>query len=371
MKKKIFVTSLILLGLSSTLFAQENIDVPKAKKEEKVILKKMGKGKENEKTTVLIDDDKVVVNGEPLENVSADKKIRKEKKLTILVDGDNVTVNGKPVEELSDREISVLKGRADHLGLVAPHLKRGTFKGEFGNGSKVNGHFEGLDEIMQDFEMIIDDKPLNKALLGVTTEKDEKGAKITTVSKESGAEKAGLKIGDIITKINEEKIEQSEDLIKAIGKYNPEDKVTVSYVRDGKTKNTTATLGKNTMEEKRVFKIDGNTNQFEFSPNSEPYFSQIMRNSKPKIGFKVQDVEEGMGVKILDIDENMPAAKAGLQKDDIVTEINSESIKTVDDLKEKTKDIKQGQLYKVKYNRNGVSQITEIKIPKKLKTADL
>jgi serine protease Do len=371
MKKKFLVTTLIVLGLSVKLFAQENEEAPKTKKEEKVIIKKGGNGKKTEKTTVIIDDEQVLVNGQPLKNTAADKKITKEKKVTIMVDGDNVTVNGKPVDELTDKEIKVLKGRADHLGLVAPHLRRGTIKGEFSNGSKIDGHFEGLNDIMEDLEIMLDDMPTNKALLGVTTEKDEKGARIITISKESGAEKARLEKGDIITKINEDKIEKSEDLVKAISKYNPDDKVTVSYIRQGSAETTTAILSKNNVPEKRVFRVDGNNSEFDLSPNREPNFSRIFRTSKPKIGFKVQDVEEGTGVKILDVEENTPAAKAGLQKDDVVTEINAETIKTVDDLKDKTKDIKQGESYKIKYNRNGLFNTTEIKIPKKLKVADL
>ena len=45
-------------------------------------------------------------------------------------------------------------------------------------------------------------------MLGVTTEKIEKGVKIQDITKESGAEKAGFKENDIITKIDDKKIER-------------------------------------------------------------------------------------------------------------------------------------------------------------------
>ncbi|MEI2740513.1 MAG: PDZ domain-containing protein [Chitinophagaceae bacterium] len=57
----------------------------------------------------------------------------------------------------------------------------------------------------------------NRAMLGVTTEKVDEGAESKlTVTKESAAEKIGLKEGDIITKVDDKKIENPDDLSAAI-----------------------------------------------------------------------------------------------------------------------------------------------------------
>lgn len=372
MKRKFLLSGLVLIGFAANSFAQENEESPKAKEEKKVVIKKSAKKKKGEKTTVVVDDDKVMIDGEPVEDLGdRDDKIRKEKRVTIMVDGDNVTINGKPVDQLSDKEIKVLRGRANRLGMVAPYM---------GNLRRLRTPVPptppDVASLGDDMDVLMELEDMqshhNKALLGVTTEKDEKGAKITSISKESGAEKSGLQKGDIITKINDYKVGGSSDLVTAIGKHNPEDKVTVTYIRDGKTNTTTATLGKNDTEDK-VFSwnnMDGLTREFSPERNGNKDF-KLFFNNKPKIGLKVQDVEEGNGVKVLGVDENSPAAKAGLLKDDIVTEINGDVLKTVDDLREKTRSIKEGESYKVKYTRNGVAQTTEVKIPKKLKTADL
>ena len=370
MKKKILITSLIIIGFSAKLIAQEVEETPKAKKEEKVIIRKAHKAKKGEKTTVVIDENKVIVDGEDVEKISGDDvKLKDGKRITVMIDGDKISINGKPVDELSDKDIQILKGTADHLGTVAPYMK-GSIKGSFPNGL-IDGNFEMPDD---DFKVMIDAPGLNKALLGVTTEKNDKGAVITSISKESGAEKAGLQKGDIITKVNDDKIENSEDLIQAIGKYKPEDKITVHYLRDGKNKKTDAVLGKNNMQLDRVFKWNNGDNMpEEMAPIARlsPNFKMEFKHRQPKMGIKVQDVEEGYGVKVLDVDDNTPAAKSGLKKDDIITEINGTEIKNVDDLKDKTSDVKEGDVLKVKYSRNGISQSSEIKFPKKLKTADL
>jgi serine protease Do len=92
---------------------------------------------------------------------------------------------------------------------------------------------------------------------------------------------------------------------------------------------------------------------------------------KPKIGLQIQDVEEGKGVKVQEVDENSPAAKAGLKEGDVITEVNGKPVDGVDNVRSEIRDIKEGDILKVKYNRNGSSQSADIKLPKKLKTADL
>lgn len=56
----------------------------------------------------------------------------------------------------------------------------------------------------------------NRAMLGVTTEKVEEGAEITSVNKESAADKAGLKENDIITKVDDATISSPDDLSAAV-----------------------------------------------------------------------------------------------------------------------------------------------------------
>ena len=72
----------------------------------------------------------------------------------------------------------------------------------------------------------------------------EEGIAIIEVVSGSPADKAGLKKGDIITKLGEEETGSLAEFRYELYRYNVGDKLTVTYYRDGKVKTTTVTLGK-------------------------------------------------------------------------------------------------------------------------------
>ncbi|WP_220762408.1 Do family serine endopeptidase [Flavobacterium sp. UMI-01] len=71
------------------------------------------------------------------------------------------------------------------------------------------------------------------------------GFYINKVTKNSGAEKSGLQKGDIIVKLDGKAISTFADLSGYLNTKRPNDKVEVTYIREGKTKTTTVTLSKN------------------------------------------------------------------------------------------------------------------------------
>lgn len=78
--------------------------------------------------------------------------------------------------------------------------------------------------------------------LGIT---ETQGFYINRVTKNSGAEKAGLVKGDIIVKLDEQNISTYADLSGYINTKRPNDVIKVTYIKDGKTKTVPVTLSKN------------------------------------------------------------------------------------------------------------------------------
>jgi Do/DeqQ family serine protease len=75
------------------------------------------------------------------------------------------------------------------------------------------------------------------------------------VSTEGGAYAAGLRRGDIITKVNGTDVNSSAEVVGLIGSYKPGDKVAVNYLRNGKENSTFVTL-KNQLNSFDVVKAD-------------------------------------------------------------------------------------------------------------------
>jgi len=76
---------------------------------------------------------------------------------------------------------------------------------------------------------------LNNDLAPYFNVEPKSGALILAITKDSPAAKAGLKAGDVITKVGEEVVRDPDDLIEALGEYDEGDRVKIEYVRQGKT----------------------------------------------------------------------------------------------------------------------------------------
>ncbi|MCU0403890.1 MAG: PDZ domain-containing protein, partial [Chitinophagaceae bacterium] len=223
--------------------------------------------------------------------------------------------------------------------------------------------------------------------LGVFTEKDEKGAKISRVNEKSGAEKAGLKEGDIITHVNSTPIAGPEELSEAIRKNKIDDEVSITYLRNGKTQKVKATLGKS--NEAYVF----NTDEFNFNfEDGKPYAFTIPRpsmprapfwnedgigqffiqgNDRPRYGMQIQDDEDRRGVEVTEVEDDSNADKGGLKEGDIIEAIDGEKITDVDSFREKLTAKKDNPSVSLKILREGKSETLTIKVPRKLKSASL
>ncbi|HMC85364.1 MAG TPA: PDZ domain-containing protein, partial [Chitinophagaceae bacterium] len=153
-------------------------------------------------------------------------------KLTIEINGADVKINGKPISEFKSEDVSISKRGDGEIRVMNRPSSR------FRGGSTVYS-YSGPDDDLYGTNS-------NKAFLGVGTEKVEEGegVEITSVTDESAAEKAGLKEGDVITKVNETKISSPAELTRTIGKFKPDEKITVTYKRDKKEMKTTASLTK-------------------------------------------------------------------------------------------------------------------------------
>jgi serine protease Do len=336
MKQLTFLGGLFLSGilLSTNIFAQDN--APNEKKSEQII---------------------ITNNGDS------------NKKMTIEVDGDNVTVNGKPLSEYHDGEVKIIrKNSMDRDFSFAPGRK---------------------DMNIELFENDSDNAS-PKAFLGVLTSKADNGVKINEVVKGSAAEKAGLASGDIITKVGDKTINSPSNLIAAVTSHKPGDEVSVSYLRENKELNSNVKLGEKKADRRTMIfngdnpGMDGNmfNNGMTWMPKMREmpnmqempnaYFKFWNNNdNKPRLGLKIEDTEKGNGVKVLEVEKGSAADEAGIRKNDIITSLNGDKVNDVDEVKEHLNQSKDVEILNLKALRNNAEMNFKVKVPKKLKSANL
>ncbi len=136
----------------------------------------------------------------------------------------------------------------------------------------------------------------------------------------SGAEDAGLKTGDVITKIDNIAITDFADLSIAVGSKRPGDKVQVTYSRNGKESTTTVTLKDQKGGTSTRTKADLSVTEkigAEFEPLSDRFKTDYGLNS----GVVAKNVSEGSEI-----------AKIGIVDNYIVIEINGKPVNSQKDV---------------------------------------
>ncbi|NAW52051.1 Do family serine endopeptidase [Elizabethkingia argentiflava] len=168
-----------------------------------------------------------------------------------------------------------------------------------------------------------------------TNIKPGSGVYVTNVADHSGALDAGIRKGDIITKIDGQNINNFADLSLAIGSKRPGDSVKVTYIRNGRETTTTVTLKDQQGNTKFRSKAD-----LSVSEKLGADFQTLTDRDKVYFG-----IDSGVGV--INVSESGLLASIGISEQNIITEINGKPINSKKDVERILKGYK-GQV-NVKY----------------------
>jgi serine protease Do len=145
------------------------------------------------------------------------------------------------------------------------------------------------------------------------------GALVGQVVAESPAEKAGLKAGDVIIEYNGKEVSQMSMLPAMVANTKVGEKAKLALIRDGKKQNITVEIGKLDDEEPVVAGTETGTSK---------KLGITVQELTPKLAESL-DMEETQGLIITDINAGSAAAEAGIQRGDIILEINREKVESV------------------------------------------
>jgi len=163
--------------------------------------------------------------------------------------------------------------------------------------------------------------------------KDREGVLVTQVFPGDPADKAGLKAGDIILKVNGHAVDSSRELSRMIAESPVGQKVEISALRKGDSQTFHIELSKR----KDMESADGGGR-----PGTEHDFGIAVANITPETArqFNLKDAE---GVLVVGVEPDSQGEKAGMLPGDIIREINHEEVDDLDAYEKEIGKIKSGE----------------------------
>lgn len=217
----------------------------------------------------------------------------------------------------------------------------------------------------------------NKAFLGVMIDESQdlkSGLMLSDIVKESAAEKAGLKAGDVLTKVDGKAVNTYEELVEVLKDKKVGDDVNLEYKRGTSVRTSKASLSERKMQiqglsgDEDVFMLKRQNSCGDW--NKESIEERFMRgksmgdcdwskcddkngmSDKPFLGVYLSD-EIANGALIDGAVKGSAAASIGMQKGDVITKLNKVKINSSTDLQNAVKALTVGKNVKVTYLRNG------------------
>jgi len=145
--------------------------------------------------------------------------------------------------------------------------------------------------------------------------KEGEGVYVTAVPPDGGAYAAGIKKGDVITKVNNVAVSSGIEMSAQVAGFRPNDKVQISYKRDGKDYNTMVTL------KAKASTVDIAT--------AGDMIGAELANLDSK---KAEEYDVSGGVVVKKITEGGKLSKTKMDEGFVITSVNGRSIKSIDEL---------------------------------------
>jgi S1-C subfamily serine protease len=145
--------------------------------------------------------------------------------------------------------------------------------------------------------------------------KEGEGVYVTAVPSDGGAYAAGIKKGDIITKVNNNPVTTGLEMSAQIASFRPNDKVTLAYLRGGKEYSTTVTL------KAKISNVD--------VANAGDIIGAELTNLDSK---KADEYDVAGGVVVKKIKEGGKLSETKMDEGFVITSVNGKNVKSIEEL---------------------------------------
>ena len=197
-----------------------------------------------------------------------------------------------------------------------------------------------------------------------------RGVLLTEVESDSPAAKAGLKVNDIVTEYNGQRVEGTLQFRRLVRETPVGHTAQLGVWREGRAQNISVELGKHSGRMGRVRALGPEDFHFNFKmPEMNGY---IFNSRSPMLGIAAEDlsgqlgayfgVPDGEGVLVREVSSGTGAAKAGLKAGDVITKIDGERVRNVGELREKLRGKREAKTVGVTVIRKGTETTMNVEI---------
>jgi serine protease Do len=164
---------------------------------------------------------------------------------------------------------------------------------------------------------------------------DANGVLVTQVQSDTPASKAGLKVGDVITELDGHKITDAGQLQVEVGQKPPGTEVKLGLIRDGKSMSVPVTLAD----------MNSNDDSKEASAgeHGKMRWGLGLSDLTPDVREQVQAPKDVHGAVIERVVPGSPADDAGLQRGDIILQVNRHDVQNAADVQRLLSSVPKGQ----------------------------
>jgi serine protease Do len=181
--------------------------------------------------------------------------------------------------------------------------------------------------------------------------KNEKGALVSEVLKDSPAEKAGFKVGDVITEFDGKAITEMHELPRLAAVAPVGSKVVVKVLRNGKAMDKTVTIEK---------MAEGGTTPQE-NARSEEKLGIVVTDLTRELAAQLR-TSQTQGVVVTEVKQGSVAGEAGIARGDIITQVNSTPITNSSDYAKAVAALKKGDVVRLLLQRGGSALFVALQV---------
>jgi serine protease Do len=158
---------------------------------------------------------------------------------------------------------------------------------------------------------------------------ETKGVIVNSVRSGSAAERAGIRQGDVITAINDTPVSDTNAFRNRVASNPPGTQVTLTVLRDRREQKIQATLGEFTPETAAA-EQQGDNNR---TGLGEGKLGLSVEPLTPDIASELNLPRGTQGVVVDSVDPTGPAAVAGIERGDVIQQVNRQVVRSADDLR--------------------------------------